>query len=371
MIIASSIWIVNILSRISVHILTNPRFQDTIFEEQYLNKRWMTTISMSPLPDVTLGSEEPLYNIGVVARMTNVTMATLRAWERRYDFPDSERTAGGHRLYSEKDVMRLRWVKERIDEGMQTAQAINALRHQEQTGKLIPMGDVPPPPIEVVSEKHSGNHIPVYQQQLVQTLLDRNLTKADVILGEALAVSSPEDLILEVIGPALANIGEAWEEGQINIATEHLATNYLRQRLLMWMVSGPPPKSVNPIVLACAPNEWHEGSLLMLGALLRRRRWPVAYLGQAVPLPDLAGFVHDLHPSMIVTIAMTENSASELVDWPHWLPEVAQSGKPGFAYGGRIFVQQPEWRLRMAGTYLGDNFQTGLNNLERLLVQSS
>src|SRR4030066_781040 len=91
---------------------------------------------MSPLPDVIIGSTEPLYNIGVVARMTGVSMATLRAWERRYKFPESERTAGGHRIYSEKDVMRLRCVKERIDEGMQTAQAINALRYQEQTGKL-------------------------------------------------------------------------------------------------------------------------------------------------------------------------------------------------------------------------------------------
>jgi len=325
---------------------------------------------MSPLPDVMLGSEEPLYNIGVVARMTGVTMATLRAWERRYDFPDSERTAGGHRLYSEKDVMRLRWVKERIDEGMQTAQAINALRHQEHTGKLTTMEYVPSLLPDINGEKTHG-HLPVYQQQLVGVLLERNLTKADTILGEALAISSPEDLILDVIGPALANIGEAWEVGKINIATEHLATNYLRQRLLMWMVSGPPPKSINPIVLACAPNEWHEGSLLMLGALLRRRRWPVAYLGQAVPLADLAAFVRDLRPSAIVTIAMAENSAAELVDWPHWLPEAAQMGQPAFTYGGRIFTQQPEWRLRMAGTYLGDYFQAGLINLERLLAQSS
>src|SRR5512139_711308 len=98
---------------------------------------------MSPLPDVKVGNNEPLYNIGVVARMTGVSMATLRAWERRYEFPDSERTAGGHRLYSEFDVMRLRWVKERIDDGMQTAQAINALRHQEQTGNLTLVNQLP------------------------------------------------------------------------------------------------------------------------------------------------------------------------------------------------------------------------------------
>jgi MerR family transcriptional regulator, light-induced transcriptional regulator len=323
---------------------------------------------MSPLPDVTLGNNEPLYNIGVVARMTGVSMATLRAWERRYDFPDSERTAGGHRLYSERDVMRLRWVKERIDEGMQTAQAINALRHQEQVGNLSLVEQAP-----TIAEEHSEKiapHLQAYCDELHLALLARDLERSDSLLGEALALSSPDDLILDVIGPTLANIGNAWEDGKISIATEHLATNYLRQRLLMWMVSGPPPKSMNPIVLACAPDEWHEGSLLILGALLRRRRWPIAYLGQALPLPDLAGFVRDLKPSMVILIAMTENTAAELGDWPHWLPEVAHSGRPVVGYGGRVFSIQPEWRLRMAGNYLGDNFREGLANIERLLVQN-
>jgi DNA-binding transcriptional MerR regulator len=316
-----------------------------------------------------MGSDEPLYNIGVVARMTSVSMATLRAWERRYNFPDSERTAGGHRLYSEKDVMRLRWVKERIDEGLQTAQAINALRHQESLGNLALVEQLPPASDERIEKLPA--HLPAYEEYLEQALLARDLGRADVLLGEALAISSPEDLIVEVIGPTLARVGAAWEDGRISVATEHLATNYLRQRLLMWMVSGPPARAVNPIVLACGPNEWHEGSLLILGAILRRRRWPVAYLGQAVPLPDLAGFVRDLNPSMLILIAMTENVAAELVDWPLWLPEVAQAGKPIVGYGGRVFQQQPEWRLRMAGNYLGDNFRAGLNTIEKMLIQAA
>lgn len=322
---------------------------------------------MTLLPVVGLGSSEPLYNIGVVARMTGVSMATLRAWERRYSFPESDRTAGGHRLYSERDVMRLRWVKERIDEGMQTAQAINALHHQEQTGNLTLVGQMLPP-----AESRPANPSPQLPQQrseLVKALIERDLTRADTILGEALALSSPEALILDVIGPGLSEIGERWGEGQISVATEHLATNYLRQRLLMWMMSGPPPRPSGPIVLACAPNEWHEGSLLILGALLRRRGWPVAYLGQAVPLPDLAGFIHNLRPTMVVLVAMTETAAAELIDWPRWLPEIAQTGKPMLGYGGRVFCLQPVWRSRLAGIYLGDNFREGLANIERLLTQ--
>ena len=320
---------------------------------------------MSPLPDVVNGNNDPLYNIGVVSRMTGVSMATLRAWERRYEFPESERTAGGHRLYSEKDVLRLRWVKERIDEGMQTAQAINALRYQETGGHFAPL----PRTFPAIEEqpKETWALKTMFQTRLMEALVRKDLQTADIVMGEALASSSPENLILNVIGPTLSGIGAGWESGTVDITTEHLATNYLRQRLLMWMMSGPPPRSVNPIVLACAPNEWHEGSLLILGALLRRRHWPVAYLGQSVPLRDLAGFVRELHPAMLILIAMTDSTALELVDWPQWLPEVSQTGKPVVGYGGRIYVTQPEWRLRMAGTYLGDDFHQALEKIEKLI----
>ena len=93
---------------------------------------------------------------------------------------------------------------------------------------------------------------------------------------------------------------------------EHLASNYLRQRLLMWLVTGPPARQTNPIVLACAPGEWHEGSLLMLGVLLRRRGWPVAYLGQDVPFADLAAFFEQIHPGALVLVGMLEESARQL-----------------------------------------------------------
>lgn len=322
---------------------------------------------MSPLPDVTTGSDEPLYNIGVVARMTGVSMATLRAWERRYEFPESERTAGGHRLYSEKDVLRLRWVKERIDEGMQTSQAIQALRHQERVGNLRLVDQ--PPTVEIEPTEETGAHVHSYSDQLYRALVSHDLSKADLLFGEILAISSPEDIILGLIAPVLSAIGDAWEQGKISIATEHMATNYLRQRLMMWMLSGPPPRMVRPILLTCAPNEWHEGSLLVLGSLLRRRRWPISYLGQAVPLEKLEEFIRDLKPSMVVIVAMTEQSAIELVKWPELMPGISESGKPMISYGGRIFSLNPEWRTRMAGFYLGDTFQEGIANIERLLPQ--
>jgi DNA-binding transcriptional MerR regulator len=304
---------------------------------------------MDKLPEIALGS---------------VSTATLRAWERRYNFPHAERTSGGHRLYSENDILRLKWVKQRVENGMQTAQAINALRYQEQHGRVVSVNER-----STISElRHIAlPHLNMFQERLFTSLMIMDTQTADQVLSEALTSSSPENLILDVIAPVLARIGEAWEKDNLNVASEHLATNYLRQRLLMWMLSGPPPRSVQPLILACAPNEFHEGSLLILGALLRRRRWPIAYLGQAVPLPDLAIFTKELNPSMILLVAMMSESASELVEWPKWLPEVALSGNPPVGYGGRIFTITPEWRDRMQGVFLGVDYQQGIEKIESLI----
>src|SRR5689334_10503440 len=76
--------------------------------------------------------QTPLFNIGAVSRMTDIPEATLRAWERRYDFPKSARTSGGHRLYSQQEVMRLQWVKQQLDQGIQVSQAIRALQQTER-----------------------------------------------------------------------------------------------------------------------------------------------------------------------------------------------------------------------------------------------
>lgn len=318
-------------------------------------------------------NEEPLYNIGVVTRMTGISKATLRAWERRYGFPDSDRTTGGHRLYSEKDIIRLRWVKNRIDQGMQTAQAIRALKHQETSGGLESeqAGEAIQESLELPQEQTETTNplMAIYQRRLMQAFMAKDTQAADQVLGEALASMSPEAFILDVISPTLAHIGYAWENEKMNVAVEHLATNYLRHRLMMWMLSGPPARNVAPIVLACAPGEWHEMSLLILGTLLRRRRWPIAYLGQSMPLKDLARFVTDIKPELVVLVSMTEGTAVSLLDWPLYLPNAAQTGRPSITYGGRVYARQPELRLKMPGLYLGDTLTEGLATIETLLAK--
>lgn len=71
----------------------------------------------------TIVSEIATYSIGAVARMVGVPPATLRTWEERYAVVQPVRSAGGHRLYSRQDVGRLRYVAERVREGISPGDA--------------------------------------------------------------------------------------------------------------------------------------------------------------------------------------------------------------------------------------------------------
>jgi CheY-like chemotaxis protein len=65
----------------------------------------------------------PIYSIGAVARLLSITPGTLRTWEDRYGVISPKRSTGGRRLYSRDEVEGLRFVKMRIDEGIQPADA--------------------------------------------------------------------------------------------------------------------------------------------------------------------------------------------------------------------------------------------------------
>ena len=304
---------------------------------------------------------EAIFNIGAVTRMTGIPITTLHAWERRYGFPHpSGRTPGGHRLYSEKDIALLSSIKTHIEQGMSARQAVLAVQKMDLEGRL-PAGQLG----EFQSRTEQPTTSPAGTTQLAEALFLHDLNRADQLLAEMLAFHSPEEITLNVIGTLLAGLGEAWEQGRISVPDEHLASNYLRQRLLMWLVSGPPPRKTSPIVLACAPGEWHEGSLLMLGVLLRRQGWPVIYLGQNVPFTDLAGFVEQVQPQAIVMVGMLEETARGLAEWPKWIRQAED--RPLVTFAGRAFVLQPELIQQVPGIYLGDRVMVGLEKLEEIL----
>jgi len=83
-------------------------------------------------PELKRFSDFPLYNTKAVVQQTGIPAPTLRAWERRYTFLSPGRADNSYRLYSERDIAIIRWLKERVDAGMSISQAIALFRHLDE-----------------------------------------------------------------------------------------------------------------------------------------------------------------------------------------------------------------------------------------------
>ena len=57
------------------------------------------------------------YPIREFARLTGVNPVTLRAWERRYGIIRPERTAKGHRFYTEDHILLVKNILYWLDQG--------------------------------------------------------------------------------------------------------------------------------------------------------------------------------------------------------------------------------------------------------------
>jgi DNA-binding transcriptional MerR regulator len=80
-------------------------------------------------------TEEGLYRIGDVSRMTDVKPFVLRYWETEFPMLEPVKSARGHRLYREEDVDLVLKIKRLLyDEGFTIAGARRHLREQSGAG---------------------------------------------------------------------------------------------------------------------------------------------------------------------------------------------------------------------------------------------
>ena len=218
---------------------------------------------------------EPRYNIRAVERLTDVPAPTLRSWERRYGFPAPQRTLTARRLYSDDDVQAIRWVRSQTEHGLSVAQAIDWFR---SAGDARPSAAAPgaaPSPEVLVQALVDG--VRRYDEQAVETTFT-----------SAFGHYPADRILLEVIEPALVEVGDLWASGALSVAGEHFFSNIVRRRLLGLLAAQPAITPRMTVALACLPGEQHELGLLMLALFLRWAGAGVIYLGADLPITDLA-----------------------------------------------------------------------------------
>lgn len=239
-------------------------------------------------------STNPMYNTKLVVGETGVPADTFRAWERRYGLPKPQRAEGGQRLYSERDIATIRWLRDRTNEGLTISQAVALLESEADT----PVATDQPRSFEAL------------RGDLAQALLRFDAPAADSILSEAFALYSLDAVCVNVMQPVLVEVGEMWHAGSASVAQEHFASQFIRRKLLALLNIYDVPEGRATVVAACAAGEQHDLGLLLLALFLVRRNYKVVFLGADVPLEALQQAVAQVHPD-IVCISATSPTTGE------------------------------------------------------------
>ncbi len=225
---------------------------------------------------------EPRYRIGTLARLTGVTTHAIRIWERRYGAFSPSRTPGGARLYTDDDVQRLRLVKKLLERGY-TISAIAKLTMPELLG-LAPL-EVRLSAAPAASETASRAG-PVIDE-LLAAVTDLDMERAARTLVQATNAFSPHDLITHVLAPALEQIGQRWESGEICVASEHAASAMLRTQLGA-LLAAQPVNGKSPIVCTTPAGEQHELGALLAAVVSAMHGRRAIYLGANLPAEQIA-----------------------------------------------------------------------------------
>jgi len=310
-------------------------------------------------------SKVPTYNLKVVIRETGIKPDTLRAWERRYGLPEPDRTAGGHRLYSEYDIETIKWLSERQDEGLRINRAVALWREIEESGQdpltslpLAGTGSLP-----ATADIQVGEKLSEFKAGWVDACLAFDEPRAEYILAQAFARYPVETVCLEVLRGGLSQIGNLWYAGEASAQQEHFASALAIRRLDALMTAAPMPNRNIRLLVACPAGENHIFSPLMISLFLRYRGYEVVYLGANVPLTQLKETVNETKPRLVIMSAQTLGSAASLNQAAQ---ELYGTGVP-VAYGGIIFNQNKSLQDRIPGYFLGESLESVVQNVESIL----
>lgn len=318
-------------------------------------------------------NSDPVYNTRAVSQRTGVPADTFRAWERRYGLPSPTRTQGNHRLYSERDVAIVSWLRDRTREGVNISQAVELFRQERERGERAmsrPTGPRSSPNGAVSS--HPDPTLSRFVTSVAESLIAFDAQEAERVVEEALAMAGVESVCQDVLQPVLHDIGDRWARGEVGISAEHYASHFVLRKIGTLFNLSRPEQGRGPLVAACLEGEMHEVGLLLTSLFLSRRGYSVVYLGANLPLADLLEAVQRVDPVMVLMSTSTDLGARRLARASHILaghhdPATGGPGSPLIGFGGGIYSEHPDLRHEVNGIFLGLNAVATVAAVDRAL----
>lgn len=311
-------------------------------------------------------NKNPAFNLKAVLQETSIAADTLRAWERRYGLPLPQRTAGGHRLYSQYDIETIKWLMARQAEGLSISRAVDLWNERVASGS-DPLAGATQGTFTPPAPGASDSNLDALRAQWLEACLDFNEAQAEQVLNQAFAIHPLETVCVQLLQRGLSEMGTQWYLSQASVQQEHFTSALAMRRLDALLSASPAPTRKQTVLVGCPPEELHAFTPLLISLLLRRRGLNVIYLGANVPIQHFVDTVKSVQAAMVVLVAQQLITAASLMQTAN---ELAGQGIP-VGFGGRIFTLQPDLLPRIPGHYLGDTVDEAVQQAEALVTSAA
>ena len=234
------------------------------------------------------------HPIRIVARRTGTPETTLRAWERRYGAVRPERAETGRRLYSDKDVERLKLIRQAVDAGravssvarMSDSDLMQLIEEDLVSARSYEgVAAIGPSAADVVDACFAA--VGKTDVQTLYSCLNRATLKFDT-----------GGLIDEVIAPLLYRIGDSWRAERLSPRHEHMASSVVRTILtqLQARIHHTGPRT---IVLGTPPGQLHDLGTQFAAALAVSEGWNVVNLGADIPASEVVAAAEEVGAGIV------------------------------------------------------------------------
>ena len=241
------------------------------------------------------------FSIGYVSLKTGLSTHVIRAWERRYQAVNPQRTASGRRLFAQSDIDRLSLLRQLLDHGHRIStiaglerDALVELTASARGGSagraIVPSGGAS-------ADARQSDEL-VYDCVEAVRMLDG--VRLHRLLQEGMLHFSRQALLENVVGPLMKRVGRGWAEGTLRIVHGHMAAVVVQSLLNTLLTACYRESAERACMLVATPSGQH----CYLGALAvaitaQDHGWKTVMLGFDLPAEEIAAACTILDPQLI------------------------------------------------------------------------
>lgn len=307
------------------------------------------------------------YPIKAVSNLTGLSIHVIRAWEKRYNVVVPERTETNRRVYSSKDVEKLKLLHLASEKGYAIS-SIAALSIFDLKSIVFGEGDEENPSnISRGDEEHKvffeNNK---YLKNCVEAVKNLNPHELERVLYKALIDYPQIKFIDKIVSPLLELIGDMWKTGEIRILHEHISTAVIRKFLTTLIDNNSATSNAPSILIATPKGQLHELGALLVGVIASSDGWNVTYMGPDLPGEEIAAAIEKLKPK-IVALSIVYPSDDFTLDKEMLKLQKLLDKNSLIIAGGRSAVSYSDVLKKMGAKIITDidNFREELENNRR------